>query len=159
MAIKSLIPWRREPREMSPVTDPFNYLRRQIDRVFDEPFAAWNVPWQGRESFFAPQVDVNETDKEISVSVELPGLESKDVEVSAEQDMLTIRGEKRSAESSGEGEHRWTERTYGKFERTIPLPSEVKADAAKAEFKNGVLRIHLPKSENAKPRSHKIPIS
>jgi HSP20 family protein len=158
MAIQSLIPWRREPREMSRATDPFTYLRRQIDRLFEEPFGAWSGPWPTGESLFVPQLDVTEADKEIVVSAELPGLEAKDVELSVEKDMLTIRGEKRSEETSGDGGQRWTERTYGKFERNIPLPTDVKADAAKAEFKNGVLRITLPKSEDAKPRAQKIPI-
>jgi HSP20 family protein len=158
MAIQNLIPWRREPRELSRVSDPFTYLRHQIDRLFEEPMGSWGGLWAGGESLFVPQLDVSESDKEISVSAELPGLEAKDVDLSVEKDMLTIRGEKRSEQTSGEGGQRWTERTYGKFERTIPLPTEVKADAAKAEFKNGVLRITLPKSEDAKPRSQKIPI-
>jgi Hsp20/alpha crystallin family len=75
-----------------------------------------------------------------------------------ENDMLTIRGEKRSEETSGDGGQRWTERTYGKVERNISLPTEGKADVAKAEFKNGQLRFTLPKSEGARRRAHIIPI-
>jgi HSP20 family molecular chaperone IbpA len=95
--------------------------------IFDAKSAAYSRsrselgrPWPTGESLFVPQVDVGEADKEILVSAELPGLESKDVELSVEKDLLTIRGEKRSEETSGEGGQRWTERTYGKFERNIP---------------------------------------
>ncbi|HEY5892543.1 MAG TPA: Hsp20/alpha crystallin family protein [Chthoniobacterales bacterium] len=159
MAIHSLIPWRREPRELTRANDPFTYLRRQIDRIFEEPLGAWRGPWQSGETMFAPNVDVTEHDKDISVSAELPGLESKDVEVDVDDDVLTIRGEKRSEETSGEAGHRWTERTFGRFERSIPLPMEVNPDAAKAEFRNGVLRITLPKSETAKSHARKININ
>lgn len=159
MAIHSLIPWRRESREISPAVDRFNYLRQQIDRLFEEPLGSWRGPWQAGEGMFEPDVDMTERDKDISVTAELPGIDPKDVQIDVDDDMLTIRGEKRSEESGEQGGRRWRERSYGKFERSIQLPTDVKADAAKAEFKNGVLRITLPKSEMAKPHTHRIAIS
>jgi HSP20 family molecular chaperone IbpA len=94
--------------------------------IFDAKSAAYSRsrselgrPWPTGESLFVPQVDVGEADKEILVSAELPGLESKDVELSVEKDLLTIRGEKRSEETSGEADNAG-QRTYGKFERNIP---------------------------------------
>ena len=74
-------------------------------------------------------------------------------------DELTIRGEKRSERESGDGGRYWSERSFGSFERTIPLPTEVDGTKATSEFKNGVLRITMPKREGAKSRSHKIPVS
>ena len=102
---------------------------------------------------------MTETDKEIRICAELPGIESKDLEVNVTDDELTIRGEKHSERSSDEKGRQWTERTYGSFERSIPLPAEVDGEKAKSEFKNGLLRITLPKREGAKPRSHKINLS
>jgi HSP20 family protein len=139
MAISDIIPWRSRQRELARRKDPFTYLHREIDRLFNE--ACFSPRWPT----LMPQVEVNETDAEIEICAELAGIEPKDVEIDASEDELTIRGEKRS-ESSEEGKgkgHHWTERSYGSFERTIALPAEVDAEKSKASFKNGVLRIKL----------------
>jgi HSP20 family protein len=155
--LNDIIPWRRPRWELARREDPFTYLRSQLNRVFDDAFAGSNWPAQTGE-MFTPQLDVTETDKEVKICAELPGIESKDIDVTATDDELTIRGEKRSERSSDEKGRHWTERTYGSFERTIPLPSEVDGEKAKSEFKNGVLRITLPKREGAKSRQHKIEV-
>ena len=155
--LNDIIPWRSSGRELEPRRDPFNYLRSQIDRIFDDAFSG-HGGWLGeRNGMFAPQLDVTENDKEVKVCAELPGIEPKDLDVKVTDDELTIRGEKHSERSADEKEGRyWSERTYGSFERTIPLPTEVDGEKASSEFKNGVLRITLPKREGAKPRAHKI---
>jgi HSP20 family protein len=138
--------------------NPFSYLRHQINRVFDD---FWGEPWLARgETFtgFAPQVDVTETDKEVKVCAEIPGVEAKDIDVSVEDGTLTIRGDKKyEREENERGQYRM-ERSYGSFERTIPLPAEVDEAKAKAEFKNGVLRLTLPKRPGAQSRRKKIPV-
>lgn len=107
---------------------------------------------------FNPQVDVTENDQEIKVAAELPGLTEKDVEVSLANDMLTISGEKRAEkEDKGENYYRM-ERSYGSFQRTIPLPTEVEANKVDATFKNGVLTVTLPKSAQAVQNRKKIAI-
>ena len=107
---------------------------------------------------FAPQVDVTETDKEIKVCAEIPGVDAKDVDVTVEDDMLTIKGEKKyEREENEKGQYRM-ERSYGSFKRSIPLPVEVDDAKAKAEFKNGVLRLTLPKRPGAKSRRKRIPV-
>jgi HSP20 family protein len=156
MAIQSLIPWRREPRELARSNDPFAYLRQRLDRLFDDPFLL-SGRWFEEPHLF-PQVDVSESDKEIVVGAELPGLDSKDIDVNVSAEAVTLSGEKKTEQKSGNGGRRWSERTYGRFERSIPLPTEVQGDKAKAEFKNGVLKVILPKAENAKSRTHKIAI-
>ena len=153
--INDIIPWRGSRRELARRDDPFNYLRSQINRVFDNAFGGGNWPAESAGTF-TPQLDVTETDKEIKICAELPGIESKEIEVNVTDDELIIRGEKQSERSSDEKGRQWTERTYGSFERTIPLPADVNGEKAKSEFKNGLLRITLPKREGAKPRSHKI---
>ena len=104
-------------------------------------------------------MEVTETDKEIKVCAELPGIEAKDLDVNVTEGTLTISGEKRSERKEEEKGRHWTERTYGAFERTIALPGEVNAEKAKSEFNNGVLRLTLPKREGAKARRHKIKVS
>ena len=139
--------------------DPFSYLRNQINRVFDD---FWGEPWQGRRESGAgvwPQVDVTETDKEIKVCAEIPGVDAKDVDVSVEDGTLTIKGEKKyEREENEKGQYRM-ERSYGSFERSIPLPAEVDESKAKAEFKNGVLRLRLPKRPGAQSCRKKIPVT
>jgi HSP20 family protein len=141
--------------------DPFSYLRNQINRVFDD---FWGDSWleprreMGGAGFW-PQVDVTETDKEIKVCAEIPGAESKDIDVSVEEGMLTIKGEKKyEREENEKGQYRM-ERNYGAFERTIALPAEVDEAKAKAEFKKGVLRLTLPKRPGAPSRRKKIPVT
>jgi HSP20 family protein len=158
----AIIPWERsEERSLAERgADPFNYLRHQINRVFDD---FWGGPWPTRsgEMFtgFAPQVDVTETDTEIKVCAEIPGVEAKDVDVSVEDDKLTIKGEKKyEREEDEKGQYRM-ERSYGSFERSIQLPTEVDESKAKAEFKNGVLRLTLPKRPGAESHRKKIPVT
>ena len=155
MALIDIIPWRGTRRELAWRDDPFNHLRSQINRVFDDAFDGGRWP-VGDGTMFAPQVDVTDTDKEVKICAELPGIEAKDLDVNVTEDMLTISGEKRSERSSDEKGRYWTERSYGSFERTIPLPTEVDADKAETEFKNGVLRITLPKRPDGKMRAKKI---
>jgi HSP20 family protein len=157
MAISEILPWRSSRRELGRREDPFSYLHSEIDRAFENILGWQRRP--GDTGMFAPQLDVTETDKEIKVCAEVPGIESKDLDVKVTDDELTIRGEKRSERESGDGGRYWSERSFGSFERTIPLPTEVEGTKATSEFKNGVLRITLPKREGAKTRSHKIPVN
>jgi HSP20 family protein len=139
--------------------DPFSYLRNQINRVFDDFWGESSLA--PRETFagFWPQVDVTETDKEVKVCAEIPGVDAKDIDVSIEEGTLTIKGEKKyEQEEKEKGQYRM-ERSYGSFERAIRLPTEVDESKAKAEFKKGVLRLTLPKRAGAQPRRKKIPVT
>jgi len=97
-------------------------------------------------------VDVVETDKEIRVTVELPGLDEKDINVSLARDVLTISGEKKQAKKERRGNYYRAERSYGSFRRSIQLPTQVQADKVDAVFRKGVLSITLPKTEAAQKR-------
>ena len=108
-------PWRRKERSLAqPTGDPFNYLRSQINRVFDDFWGeSWLAPSREVRAGFWPQVDVTETDKEIKMSAEIPGVEPKDIDVSVEDGMLTIKGEKKyEREEKEKGQYRM-ERSYG----------------------------------------------
>jgi HSP20 family protein len=158
MALSDIIPWREPRRELGRRNDPFNYLRSQFDRLLEESFGRGRWPVE-TGAIFAPQIDVSETDKEVKVCAELPGIGPKDLDINATDDELTIRGEKRSERDSEEKGRYWSERTFGSFERTIPLPAEVDGTKAQSEFKNGVLRITLPKRRGAESRRHKITVT
>ena len=114
-------------------------------------FRDW--PWQDRPASFLPAIDVSENDAHYAITVELPGGKKDDVQVELHDGVLTIRGEKKSEREEKKEQRRYVERSYGSFSRSFRLP--VNADAARLEasFKDGVLSITIPKTEEAKPRS------
>ncbi|XIA65533.1 Hsp20/alpha crystallin family protein [Bradyrhizobium sp. TZ2] len=163
MAIRDLIPWSRN-QELTTARDsfdPFFTLHREMNRLFDDvfrgfgPHARFSSPlMEGRFSW--PSLELNETDKAVTVSAELPGLSEKDVQVEIANGVLTLRGE-RKAERTDNGRH-FSERYYGSFERQIPLDG-VMEDKAEAKFQDGVLTITLPKSEQARSAVKRIEIN
>jgi HSP20 family protein len=158
--IGKLIPWNRaRGTALTPrlARDPIVSLQRQVNRLFDDlwndfdmsMFAgspAWGTDW--------PAVDLNETDKELVLNIEVPGMEEKDIEVQYVDGALVLRGERRSERGDGQ---RFSERYYGRFERRIPLDVEIDVDKAKAVLRNGVLTITLPKTAQAEV--HRIPVA
>lgn len=146
--------WRRSRREDNPLMT----LQRDMNRVFQEFWRGFDLPaFEDGWGAFSPRVDVEETDDEVRVAAELPGIEMKDVEVTVNDDALVLKGEKREECTARAGG--WRECSYGAFERSVPLPCEVDAGRAAAEFKNGVLRVRLPKSAAARDRSKRIEIA
>ena len=140
-----LTPWRP--------TGELSRLRREMDDLWSRFFGA---PAETVSTAWMPSIDLSETDGDIQVKAELPGLESDDIDVNISGDLLTIRGEKKEEREAEEKSYHARERYYGAFQRTVRLPSEVKAEDAEARFKNGVLNLKLPKAETA--RSRKIEI-
>lgn len=137
----------------STLTAPVFGLRREIDRLFEDTF--------GRESGrmgWNPAVDVREDNKELALEVELPGIAPSDVEVTAENGVLTIRGEKRGVtkEDGGENRYHMIERSYGTFLRSFQLPQGVDDQRIEAEFTNGLLVVHIPKAALPQPRRIEI---
>lgn len=161
---KSILPIKRRSNPIaerrdyeSPVLAIQNEMNRMFDRFFNDPFDM--VPFETREMLeFSPRINLSETDKEIVVTAELPGMDEKDISLSLENDSLIISGEKKSeSEEKGKNFHR-VERSFGSFSRVIPLPNEIEADKVEAEFKKGLLTITLPKPTSAVKTSHKIQI-
>lgn len=156
MTSKSLFPWKRGAQVSRPDREeafPFLSLRREIDRLFED----FNLPGAG-ERTFAPRIDVEEREKEIVVSAELPGVEEKDVQVSASSDFLTIRGEKKEKKEEKRKNYYRKETFQGIFDRRIPLPCEVDRDKAAAVFRKGVLTVTLPKSAEARADAKTISV-
>jgi len=136
---------------MATTGSPIFGLRREIDRLFDDTFARDG-------SSFTPAVDIKENDNEIRLDLELPGLKPEDVEITAENGVLTVRGEKHAErKESDESRYQIIERAYGSFMRTFQLPQGIDADQIKAEFNNGVLSLHIPRA--ALPQPKRIEIS
>jgi HSP20 family protein len=138
--------------------DPFQNLRR-LNTLFDEAFASW--PGQPEvngalTASWTPECDVFEDEETLKIVAELPGVKPEDVKISIENQVLTIRGEKKQvAEERTERVHRY-ERTYGLFERSFALPRLVDADKIEAKYGNGILTVTLPKAVYARPRE--IPV-
>jgi HSP20 family protein len=138
--------------------DPFSprLLQREIDQLFDDFFNISPLTAGGGEvTEFSPQMDVMDRDNELVVCTDLPGLSEKDIHVEVSDDnMLTIRGEKARQESKDDRGYRVSERSYGSFARMVQLPGNTDSSKIEAEFKDGVLEIHIPKS--AEPRGHEV---
>jgi HSP20 family protein len=119
---------------------------------FDKFFFGW-PDFRGEGDFaWTPRVDIQETDKEIILDFELPGIDKKDIKVELKDNRLTVSGERKQETKSDNAEHRRIERHYGKYERTFTLPDTVSADKVAAEYKNGILTLNLPKTEKAIPK-------
>jgi HSP20 family protein len=159
-----LTPWRRSKAPtVTDGDDLFSGLQRSMNRLLTEfrrgfdvsPFD-WDV--DERLDLRVPRVDVAETDRGLEVAAELPGLTEKEVDVSLTERMLTIKGERREESEEKKKDYHVQERSYGRVERTIYLPEGLDVDKAKATFKNGVLKIELPKTEQARASTRKIPV-
>ena len=143
--------------------DPFRELEEvsdRLNRMFARPAAART---NGKETMivadWAPSVDISETEGEYQIKAEIPDVKKEDVKVTLEDGVLTIQGErKHEKEEKGKKFHR-IERSYGSFVRTFSLPDVIDEEKVKADFKDGVLNLHLPKSEKAKPKAIEVKVA
>ena len=143
MAMRSLVPF--SPRSNVARRDPFDILRREMDGLFFDFARSFGAPADGAGGLLAPRMEVAETDKDIDVSFELPGLERKDVDVSMDGNVLTIRAEKKAEEEQKDKNVHVAERSYGVFYRALELPEKVDPSTVQATMSNGVLHIKIPK--------------
>jgi HSP20 family protein len=149
----NLIPWRnKQPEGVRGELSPIVALRGEMDRLFDsffrEPFGAMDWPLWGQGKW-SPAVDMAESDKELTVRAELPGIDPKDMDVSVTGNQLVISGEKRET-TEGDGKDFYhSETRYGSFRRVMPLPEGIDTEKVEAQYANGVLTLHLPKTASA----------
>lgn len=154
---RNLIPWRR-PRTESAVarreeSSPLPELHRRMNDVFEDFFTDFERTALGpvfghgwsRGGTDLPRVNVEETERDVVVTADLPGLEEKDVQVTVDDDVLTIRGERKDEYEEKRKGYHLMERSYGSFQRTLPLPAGVEQDKIKAALRKGVLSVTLPK--------------
>jgi HSP20 family protein len=157
MAINDLTIGRREanlPTPFGSERSPFFQFRQEVDRLIDDVFRpAIGGTWTGGTAF--PKLEVHDADKEVRITAELPGLKQSDVELSIDNGMLAISGERKAVEE--DRERGWSERFYGRFERRVTLPDGIDESRAEADFRDGELIVKIPKSEEAR-KARKIPI-
>ncbi len=134
-------------------------LHRGMDQVFGEFFGRTPSTMAATEALWSPLVDIHETKEGFQLMVELPGVKQEDIQVSIEGDTLTLTGERKRETEVKEDQYHRIERSYGRFERSILLPSVVDAGRVKATYRDGVLEIQLPKKEEAKPKAIKVEVA
>jgi HSP20 family protein len=151
---------------------PFESLRHEIDRLFDDVTRGFaglpsyrrladfgpSWPWESASSVAAPAVDVAEKEKEYQVTAELPGLDENNVQVTLVDDVLTIKGEKQEEKEEKDKNYHLSERRYGSFQRSFQLPPGIDQSKIEANFRNGVLTVVLPKAPEAQAKTKKIAI-
>ncbi len=167
MSIRDLIPWSRNQEFLPDFfrderASPFLTLHREMNRLFDEAFRGFAAPpFAARRAGFVspswPKLEVAESDKEITVTAEIPGLEEKDIELLFDDGNLIIRGEAKS--ETEDKDRQFSERFYGRFERRIPAGMDIDDSKIEASFKNGILKVILPKTERAQTKAKRIEIN
>lgn len=145
---RSLVPWWRSESGVAE-RDPFAALQKEMNELLESFLGPRAERALGG---FSPKVDVTETEAEVKVTAELPGMEEKDIDISVDGDMLSIKGEKKTEKEEKKEESYRLERSYGSFRRDIMLPSKVQVEKVKATFAKGVLTVTLPKSAEAAKR-------
>ena len=165
MALKDLVPTLWGNRNISVRHEeghPFSVLQRDMNRIFDDFFKGFNTfpagRLEGRWDGFNPTIDIKESEKELTIKAELPGMDEKDIDVSLANDTLTIQGEKKEEKEEKDNGYYYAERSFGSFRLVFPLPVGIHAQKAEALFKKGVLTITVPKTEEAKSKIKKIAI-
>ncbi len=141
--------------------DPFRdmvSLRDEVDRLFKDFFGRFPSEKRLAEGFWYPTVDLEESPNDVLITAEVPGMKKEDIHITVSGDQLSISGErKKEEEEKGKTFHR-IERSYGRFQRSITLPTEVLFDKAKASYEGGLLKITLPKAEKVKPKEIAIEV-
>ena len=165
MALRDLVIRNRKNDNYGNANLPgtFQSFQAEIDRLFDGFFTDFgrfpsSLVSKERIGPFSPKIDISNDESSIEINAELPGLDEKDIQVSLQEDVLTIKGEKKSGDEKKSKDFYRVERRFGSFERSIRIPQEVDAEKIKASFKNGVLTVSLPKSEKAKDNVRKIEV-
>lgn len=142
---------------------PFEEMERMFEEFFRRPFSLIGPSWLPRFGLLereeiSPTVDIFEEGGDVVVKAELPGMKKEDIDVNITDDTITISGEKKKEEKVEKKNYYRLERSHGSFTRSFRMPTEVQTDKAKANFKDGVLEVRIPKTEEAKKKEKKIPI-
>lgn len=161
MPISDLLPWNRDKDKYNiqrrQEYDPFDFqndMNRMIEEFFQDPFPKTPFQRMGEmQTGFSPHMDVSETEKEICITADLPGMDEKDINITLENGVISISGEKKAEREEKERSYHRVERRYGSFRRSFEIPGEVDFDKIGATFKKGVLQVTIPKPD--KPMANK----
>lgn len=165
LTMRGLIPWSRD-RDIAAgraAEHPLMSFQRDMNRLFEDLWRGFDAPVPSRSegmaaTMISPRIELKERDAEIEVCAELPGLKENDVEVTVTDNVLSIRGEKKLERKEEEKGYTYSERSYGAFERRIPLDAEILADRVEAKFADGLLTVTLPKNPVSRGHARRIPI-
>jgi len=135
-----------------------SFLQGPVNRLFEDNFTG-DRSGHADLATWAPPVDIYETENELVVKADLPDLQEKDIDVRVENNTLTIRGERKFSKDVNEDNYLRIERAYGSFTRSFSLPNTVSSESIRAEYRNGVLTLHMAKREESKPKQIKISVS
>jgi len=160
MDFKNLIPFGKKNVEVRREEEnPFAVMQREMNRVFDAFNRSWGLgAFPEYTGAFMPRLDVIEDARAFTITAELPGMSEKEIDLSISGDTLTIKGEKKEEKEDKNKNYYYSERSYGTFMRSIPLPRQVETDKVSASFKKGVLAITLPKSAAAIESTKRIDV-
>ena len=139
--------------------DPFrdlSLIQDRMNRLFEDTGRGWRSDEPAATTTWSPAVDIFETEGEIVVKAELPGMERKDITLNLEKNILTLRGERRFEKETKDDNYHRIERSYGTFSRAFSIPATVDEENIRADYKDGVLKIVLPKKEQSKPKQIRI---
>lgn len=163
MDLNALIPWRSNrpslPAGNDDYFDPFVTFRREVDRMFDDFLSG--SPGRGMTAMgqaLGPIIDIEESERELVVTAEIPGLESSDFDVTLVDNVLTIKGEKKREREHQDGDTYYTERRFGAFSRAVRIPFELKDEKVDAKYDKGVLTIRIPKPAEAQRNLRRIEV-
>ena len=154
----NLIRWQRPELSIWPGFGRLSNLRDEIDRLFEEPLSGLARTSQ-LLSGWTPALDLHEDKDNFVVKIEVPGMKKEDIEVTLHEGSLSISGERKGEEKFKDADAYRSERFFGHFQRTVTLPAPVAADKIKAQYKDGVLTVTLPKAEEAKPKQIDVQVS
>lgn len=144
--------------------EPAKNMERFLEQMFEEPMSSRffrrfpSLKWMKEFEAVSPAVDMFDKDDELVVKVEVPGIDKENIKISVSDSVLTIKGEMKKEEEIKEEDYYYSERSYGSFSRSLTLPAKVVENKIKAEFKDGILEIHLPKAVESKPKEIKVDI-
>ena len=140
-------------------TDPLTGLGDEINRLFELPLGDWTRDTAGLFNGWAPAVDLYEDKDNFTVKAELPGMKRDEIDISFQDGTLAISGERKCEEKNGDAETYRSERFFGRFHRTLTLPKPVQSEKVKATYKDGILTVVLPKTEEAKPKQIEVSVN
>jgi HSP20 family protein len=142
--------------------DPFSDMDAMFNRMLSGNFARWPRvspgSQEGRKIEWSPSTDISETDKEYVIRAELPAVKKEDVQVTFEEGIITIKGERRQQKEDKDEKYHRVESFYGSFERAFSLPDNVNSDAIRCESRDGILTVHIPKTEIVKQKAKQISV-
>jgi len=152
MASRSVTPYRSRSIEPYRPASPFLSFYQQANRLFEDVFREFDDTREELSGILAPSIDITQSDHETRVTAELPGVKEEDVDLSVEDDVLTIRAEKRVDREDGKDQRHVRERAYGTFQRSLRLPQTVDPEQVRAHFAHGVLTVILPRTAQESTR-------